>query len=104
MKDEIGKEGLQWKKEHDALETRMEAKIESESREVQEELASMKDEMKNNQDGQYLHCQQCSQHRGGSRTWNIRPAASFGNKAKLEFEGWNLYFRRESSKEFQTIK
>ena len=33
-KDEIGKEGLQGKKESDALETRMEAKFESEKKKV----------------------------------------------------------------------
>ena len=52
LKDEIGNEGLQRKKEHDAPETRIEAKIESgKRRRVQDQLTVMKDEMKNHQDG-----------------------------------------------------
>ena len=86
LKDEMteayGKEALQRKKDNDALETRMKSKIESERKNVQDELAWYK----NIQDGKQLYCKQCRQHWGWSRIWDTRPATSFDIKVGRHLE------------------
>ena len=62
LKEEIGQEELQRKRDNGALETRIEAHIDSERRKVQDELAFVKGEEKNIQVGKQVYCDLCRQH------------------------------------------